>query len=100
MTACIRWQYRMHTDFWGHGYLHLLGNNAAHPIVPPQPRLGVLLRLAGSSLLRSEAKAPSWQREFLTEIVHWGMVQGRMDFGDRFDLTEEPIAWLLATKKG
>ncbi len=33
-------------------------------------------------------------------MVHWGMVQGRIDFGSRFDLNEEPIAGLLVTKKG
>ncbi|MGP1629494.1 MAG: hypothetical protein ACTS5V_06110 [Giesbergeria sp.] len=35
-----------------------------------------------------------------TEIVHEGMGQWWMDFGNSFELTEESIAWLLATKKG
>jgi len=45
----------MDTDFHGHGALHLLDDSATHPIEPARPRLGALLRLAGSSLLRCRA---------------------------------------------
>ena len=40
------------------------------------------------------------RKRYLTEIVHWGMVQGRMDFGSSFDLTEEPIAWAIGDEEG
>ncbi len=45
----------MNTNFLSHDRIHLLGDSATHPIEPPQPRLGLLLRLAGSSLLRCRA---------------------------------------------